>query len=91
VRRYSADDGLRGAEGAFLVCSFWPVEALARTGRIGEARSRMNEVTGLATDVGLFSEEIDPATGEFLGNFPQALSYIGLIRAAVACAIEEGR
>ena len=86
VQRYRADDGLDGAEGSFLICTFWLAEALAVTGRVGEAESVLDRAAGYANDLGLFSEEVDTSTGELLGNFPQAFSHIGLVLAAQAVA-----
>jgi GH15 family glucan-1,4-alpha-glucosidase len=84
VYRYNAGaspDGLRGDEGTFSICSFWYVEALARAGRLAEARLVFEKMLTYANHLGLYSEEIGP-TGEQLGNFPQAFTHLALISAA---------
>jgi GH15 family glucan-1,4-alpha-glucosidase len=82
-------DGLQDKQGAFLLCSFWLVDNLTAQGRIDEAMLLYESLCGRASVLGLFSEQIDPASGTFLGNFPQALSHIGAISAGfnLACAL----
>jgi GH15 family glucan-1,4-alpha-glucosidase len=84
VYRYRGHDGLDGEEGTFLLCTFWLAEALARAGRVGHAREVFERAAAYRNDVDLLAEEVDPDTGELLGNFPQAFSHIGLINAAWA-------
>ncbi|MER5984197.1 glycoside hydrolase family 15 protein [Streptomyces sp. NPDC001787] len=89
VHRYRTDgqqvgmDGFSGDEGAFLLCSFWQVDALALTGRLDEAEALFERLLTLRSDLGLLAEEYDPATGRQVGNFPQAYSMLGLANSAV--------
>jgi GH15 family glucan-1,4-alpha-glucosidase len=84
-------DGLIGEEGTFVVCSFWLVSALAQAGEIERAEQLYAQLAGYANDLGLLAEEIDTATGEQLGNFPQAYSHIGLITAGYEIDRAKGR
>jgi alpha,alpha-trehalase len=83
------DDGLAGEEGTFLLCTFWLAQALALSGQPSRAREVFGSAVAYANDLGLLAEEIDPDTGELLGNFPQAFSHIGLVNAAYAIAQAE--
>lgn len=84
VYRYApGQDNLAGREGAFLPCSFWLLEALLRLGRIDEGLRLFEQVLGVANELLLLPEEIDPATGDFLGNYPLALSQAGLVHAVL--------
>ena len=82
LRRYKtdeADDGIRGSEGAFLWCSFWLVRNLIRLGRLDDAIALYERLLGYGNHLGLFSEMVDPTSGEALGNFPQALTHLAVI------------
>jgi GH15 family glucan-1,4-alpha-glucosidase len=84
--RYRTPDGLDGAEGAFVACTFWLAECLARQARTAQAEVAFAKASAAANDLGLFAEEFHPATRELLGNYPQALTHLSHITAAVALA-----
>ncbi len=84
VYRYRSHDGLDGDEGTFLLCTFWLAQALAKVGQPTRARTVFERAIAFINDVGLLAEEVDPVSGELLGNFPQAFSHIGLVNAAWA-------
>lgn len=84
-------DGLSGEEGTFVICSFWLASCLAMAGEAERAEALFGQLSGYANDLGLLAEEIDTASGEQLGNFPQAFSHIGLIRAAADIDAARGR
>jgi alpha,alpha-trehalase len=77
-------DGPPGDEGAFLLCSFWLVDNLLGQGRLDEAAELYENLCARNSPLGLLPEQIDPADGSFLGNFPQAFSHIGVISSGVA-------
>jgi GH15 family glucan-1,4-alpha-glucosidase len=85
-RHEESPDGIPGEEGAFLLCSFWLVDNLAGQGRVKEALELYDSLCARAGHLGLLPEEIDPATGAFLGNYPQAFSHIGVIASGVHLA-----
>lgn len=91
LHRYRADDGIAGQDGAFILCSFWLVNALAVSRRTREADEVFRQMLRHAGPLGLYSEEIDPRDGRMIGNFPQAISHIGLINAALHLGIAKGR
>jgi GH15 family glucan-1,4-alpha-glucosidase len=89
VLRYRTDhvdDGLPAGEGVFLACSFWLVDVYLLQGRIDEGRALLQRLAGLANDVGLLSEEYDPAAERQLGTFPQAFTHLAFVRAAANLA-----
>lgn len=91
VYRYNGSDGMQGGEGAFLLCTFWLIDALAISGRVDEAKEYFERVLQCASPLGLFAEEIDPKTGRHLGNYPQGFSHIGLINSALYIGKAKGR
>jgi GH15 family glucan-1,4-alpha-glucosidase len=85
IYRYrNVDDGLKGNEGSFAICNFWLVENLAQSGRIEEAINVFETTLAHASPTGLLSEQIDPASHELIGNYPQGFTHIGLINAAMS-------
>jgi GH15 family glucan-1,4-alpha-glucosidase len=84
-------DGLSGDEGTFLLCTFWLAQALAIADQVDRARAAFERVAAHANDLGLLAEEVDPKSGELLGNFPQAFRHIGLVNAAWAISEAERR
>jgi alpha,alpha-trehalase len=89
VYRYLNEDGLPGGEATFTLCSYWLVDCLAEGGRVDEARELFERIAAYANDLGLLAEEIDPASGELLGNYPQGFTHLGLIRSALHIAKAE--
>ena len=89
VYRYRSHDGLEGEEGTFLLCTFWLAQALAQAGQPVRARAVFERAAAFVNEVGLLAEEVDPVSGELLGNFPQAFSHIGLVNAAWAISESE--
>jgi GH15 family glucan-1,4-alpha-glucosidase len=90
VYRYRNDDGLPGKEGAFGLCTFWLVDALALSNRIDEADEIFEGMLGHANHVGLYAEQIDPEPGQLLGNFPQGFTHLGMINSALYLAHAKG-
>jgi GH15 family glucan-1,4-alpha-glucosidase len=86
LRRYVVSDGMSGREGSFLPAQFWLAETYARQGRLDQAREAFDRGTAAGNDLGLYSEQFDRSSGIPLGNFPQALTHLAHISAAVAIA-----
>ena len=84
--RYRHDDGLGATTAAFVICTFWLVEAMAAVGRMEEARDLLNRACDQLAPLGLMSEDWETATMRMYGNFPQAYSHVGLIHAAFAAS-----
>lgn len=84
--RYRADDGLGSTTVAFLLCSYWLVEALAAVGQPDEARRVLQQILRVGSPLGLLAEDCDTATGQLWGNYPQAYSHVGMIHAAFAAS-----
>ena len=86
LKRYRTNDGFGVPSVAFMLCTFWLIEALASLGRLDEARALMERVKHVRAPLGLLAEDLDPTTGVMWGNYPQAYSHVGLIHAAFAAA-----
>ncbi|RJT80072.1 glycoside hydrolase family 15 protein [Arthrobacter cheniae] len=89
-RTGESDDGLEPGEHPFLACSFWLVEQYAHSGRLDDAKRLMDQLVGYCNELGLLSEEYDAENGRMAGNFPQAFSHLGLVRAADALHVARG-
>jgi len=89
-RYLDEDDGLPTGDGAFGICSFWAIQQRVLEGNLDVAEAEFEHLVSLANDVGLFAEEVDPKTGDALGNFPQAFTHVGAINAARAIALRKG-
>ena len=87
LRRYRAADDFGAPENAFNVCTFWYIDALAATGRREEAREIFENMLACRNSLGLLSEDIDPATNELWGNFPQTYSMVGIIHSATRLSV----
>jgi GH15 family glucan-1,4-alpha-glucosidase len=93
VARYATNpavDGLPEGEGAFLACSFWLADNYVLQGRRKDAKALFDRLVGLCNDVGLLSEQYDPASRRLVGNFPQAFSHVSLVNTAFNLARLEG-
>ena len=77
------DDGFASEEGTFTICSFWLVSALVEIGELGRARGLCEKLLSHSSPLQLYAEELDPATGRHLGNFPQAFTHLALINAVM--------
>jgi GH15 family glucan-1,4-alpha-glucosidase len=89
VYRYLTEDGLPGSEATFAMCSFWMADNLALQGRVDEARELFERIISYSSDTGLLAEEIEPVSGELLGNYPQGFTHLALIRSALHIAKAE--
>src|SRR5688572_19330576 len=93
VYRYRhTNDGLQSGEGSFGICNFWLAENLAKSGKLADAVQIFDSMLKHASPAGLMPEEVDPVSGELLGNYPQGFTHIGLINAALSIneAYKEG-
>jgi GH15 family glucan-1,4-alpha-glucosidase len=86
LKRYRTNDGFGVPSVAFMLCTFWQVEALAQLGRTQEARALLDRIHAVQSPLGLLAEDLDPVNQKMWGNFPQAYSHVGLIHAAFAAS-----
>jgi GH15 family glucan-1,4-alpha-glucosidase len=86
LKRYRTDDGFGAPTVAFMLCTFWLIDALVRLGSLEKARSLMEQIRNVKSPLGLLSEDFDPVSNAMWGNFPQAYSHVGMIHAAFAAS-----